>query len=231
MSKLEYLHGRLSYRRKSSGAERGREDFWLTRNRDGSRSLRSIAMTDDSRFVRDVLYTLGADLRPAEAFIRLMVGDTHSGSGYFRTDGERLRIACDGRDTGHTEQIVAVPRRFHISTHSVMLDGWPFWAYDPAGPQQQELVVYNTSTRWNGTDGPLGRLETLDVTSLGEEDVSVPAGRFRCRHYAFDTKHVKDVPTSHVYVTGEHSLLVRYDWDAFDLEYVLERLTREEPRD
>ena len=228
---LEYLHGRLSYRRKSTGAERGREDFWLTRNRDGSRSLRSLAMTDDSRFVRDVTYTLGADLRPAEVFVRLMVEGQLSGSGYFRTDGERLRVVSDGRDTGRSEQVLPVPRRFHVSTHAVMLDGWPFWAYDPAGGQQQELVVYNTSTRWNGTDGPLGRLETLDVRFLGEEDVTVPAGRFRCRHFTFDTKHVKDVPTSHVYVTGEHSLLVRYDWDGFGLEYVLERLTREEPRD
>ena len=228
---LEYLHGRLSYRRKSTGAERGREDFQLTRNRDGSRSLRSLAMTDDSRFVRDVTYTLGADLRPAEVFVRLMVEGQLSGSGYFRTDGERLRVVSDGRDTGRSEQVLPVPPRFHVSTHAVMLDGWPFWAYDPAGARQQELVVYNTSTRWNGTDGPLGRLETLDVTFLGEEDVTVPAGRFRCRHFTFETKHVRDVPTSHVYVTGEHSLLVRYDWDGFGLEYVLERLTREEPRD
>ncbi len=46
-----YLRGRLSYRRLSSNEARGREDWWLTHNRDGSRTLRALAMTDDSEGV------------------------------------------------------------------------------------------------------------------------------------------------------------------------------------
>ena len=72
---------------------------------------------------------------------------------------------------------------------------------------------------------PARPLETLDVTDHGEEDVRVPAGSFRCRHFSFDTQDMKGVPTSHVYVTGEDSLLVRYDWPGLDLEYVLTSLS------
>jgi hypothetical protein len=182
-------------------------------------------MTDDSKFVRDVTFTLGKDLRPLDASIRLQVDDRLQGTGYFRTEGATLHVTTDAADSGHTLQAVKVPARFHVTTHAVMLDGWPFWALDPDGPERQSIVVYNTSTKWNGTDGPLGRLETLDITYLGEEDVRVPAGTFRCRHFSFDTKDVKDIPTSHVYVTGEDSLLVRYDWGGFDLEYLLVALS------
>lgn len=230
MSPLGYLHGRLAYRKKSTGLERGREDFWLTRNRDGSRTLRSLAMTDDSRFVRDVTFTLGADRRPQDVFVRLQVEGRLQGTGYFRTAGDTLHVVTDTADAGHAVQAVKVPPRFHVTSHAVMLDGWPFWALDPHGPKKQEVWVYNTSTKWNGTDGPSGRMETIDVADLGEEDVTVPAGTFRCRRYSLDSRHVKDVPTSQVWVTGDDLLLVRYDWSGFDLEYVLTRLVREDPR-
>lgn len=38
---------------------------------------------------------------------------------------------------------------------------------------------------------------------------------------------MQDVATFHIYVTGEDSILVRYDWSALDSEYLLPRLARE----
>ena len=93
---LVFKRGRLSYRKKSTGAERGREDFWFTRNRDGTRTMRCLAMTDDSKFVRDVTYTLGRDERPADVFIRLQVGRLLQGMGYFRVDGDRMQAEVSG---------------------------------------------------------------------------------------------------------------------------------------
>ena len=49
----------------------------------------------------------------------------------------------------------------------------------------------------------------------------MPAGVFRCRHFSFEAENTREIPTSHVYVTGEDSRLVRYDWKDLDLEYVL----------
>jgi hypothetical protein len=226
VTELSYWHGRLSYRKKSTGTERGREDWWLTRNRDGTRTMRCLSMTDDSKFVRDVTYTLGADERPADAFVRLQVGDQVVGRGYFFLRGDQMRVITDARDSGHTEQTVPVGDRFHVTTHAVMLDGWLVWSYDLEAGGEQVLPVYNTSTRWNGTDGPLGRLETLRVTYLGEEKVSVPAGTFATRHYRFETDFVK-IPASDIWVTGDDNLLVRYDWGGYDLEYVLVSLEEE----
>jgi hypothetical protein len=35
------------------------------------------------------------------------------------------------------------------------------------------------------------------------------------------------VPTSDIFVTGKHNVLVKYDWNELDLEYVLESLKEE----
>ncbi|MEX2123975.1 MAG: hypothetical protein WD795_08785 [Woeseia sp.] len=143
---FHYLHGRLSYRRKvGSGVERGREDWWLTRNRDGSRTMRTLAMTDDSKFVRDVIYTIGADERPLLVLIQLQVGSQLVGSGYFRVSGDKMTVVTDAVDTGHMVQVVDVPARFHVLTQAVMLDGWPAWALDIAHGGSQTIAVYTTS--------------------------------------------------------------------------------------
>lgn len=221
MADLKYQHGRISYRRKSTGVERGREDWWLTRNRDGATTMRALAMTDDSQVVRDVVYTRDSRGFPTDAFIRLQVGERYIGSGYFRVEGDRLHIVTDGKDNGHSEQSVPIPTDFFsITTHSIILDGWLLFNYDRSKGGEQIRTFYNTSTRWNGTDGPLGRLEPFRIRLVGEEELTVPAGTFKATHFTLDSD-ILNVPTSHIYVTGEDRILLKYDWADYDLEYVL----------
>lgn len=232
MSEIEYTHGRLVYRRKSTGEERGREDWQLTANRDGSLTMRCLAMTDDSRFVRDVTCTLGAGRDPVDAFVRLQVGTSHVGTGYFRGEGRRLIAVCDASATGHTVQTIEMPGHFHILTHAVMLDGWSFWHYDFERNGAQDLIVYNTSPMWDGTSGPLGRVDRLIATCVGLEEVAVPAGKFPARHFRLDSEATVSmsggrVPTSDLWITGRDNILVRYDWEGMDLEYVLASMERE----
>jgi hypothetical protein len=221
MSELKYQYGRLSYRQKSTGIERGREDWWLTRNRDGSTTMRALVMTDDSKFVRDVIYTRGADGRPTDVFIRLQVAERLIGLGYFRVQGETMQVIVDGDEAGHVAQTLKVPTDyFSIITHAVMLDGWVIFNYDRARGGEQLRMCYNTSSHPNGTDGPLGRLENLRVRFVNEEEMEVPAGRFKATHFQIDSNH-KDVPTSHLWVAGQDKILLRYDQSELDLEYIL----------
>jgi len=218
---LPYLHGRLSYRVKADGRERGIEDWWLTRNRDGSRTMRTLATTFDSKFVRDVTYTLGPDRRPYQVFIQLQLVDKIIGSGYFRVEGDQLRIVTDMLDTGHTEQVLHAPERLHILSHAVMLDGWPSWSFDDDGPAEQTISVYSTSPLWNGSSGPLGRMQQQTFRLEGVEEITVPAGTFEARHFSFGDGG------SHVWVTGEDNILLKYDWPPHGLEYLLVTLNTE----
>ena len=224
---LNYITGRLLYRRKSTGGVRGREDFSITENRDGTATVSAVAITDDSKFVRHVVYTRAVDGRPKDTFVRLQVDGALVGSGYFRLDGDVLQVTTDTGMTGHTVQSVKVPADFFsVVTHSVVLDGWIVLNYDWETRGLQHRTFYNTSTLWNGTDGPLGRMETYRVAALADVDVHCPAGTFPCRHIRMEPDLLK-VPASDIYVTGRHNILVRYDWNEFDLEYVLESLKEE----
>src|SRR5262245_9685692 len=123
MSNLKYQYGRLSYRKKSTGGERGREDWSLTRNCDGTFTMRCLAMTDDSKLVRDVIYTRRKDGRPMDAFIRLQADGRLVGTGYFRVQGGAMNVIADGDETGHLVQTLNVPEdSFSIATHAMMLD-------------------------------------------------------------------------------------------------------------
>jgi hypothetical protein len=221
MSKLRYQQGRLSYRKKSTGGERGREDWSLTRNRDGTVTMRCLAMTDDSRLVRDVIYTRGKNGRPVDAFVRLQVASQLVGIGYFRVYGNRMDVITDGAETGHSVQTVEVPADyFSITTHALMLDGWMYFNYDRALGGLQQRSFYNTSARLGGADGPLGRMETCRIQLVGEEEVDVPAGRFKATHFQMDSDNL-EVPASNLWVAGEDKILLRCDWGELDLEYVL----------
>jgi len=221
MSNLKYQYGRLSYRKKSTGGERGREDWRLTRNCDGTVTMRCLAMIDDSKLVRDVIYTRWKEGRPVDAFIRLQAADRLIGSGYFRVQGESMDVIADSDETGHSVQTLTVPKdHFSIATHAVMLDGWMYFNYDRAKGGEQLRTFYNTSTRLDGADGPLGRVETRRVKLIGEEEVEVPAGRFKAAHFQMDSDNL-EVPAASLWVAGEDKILLRCDWRELDLEYVL----------
>lgn len=221
MSELHYQHGRLSYRKKSTGVERGREDWWLTRNRDGSATLRSLVITEDSRVVRDVNYTRAVDGRLSEAFLRLQVGEHWVGSGHFRTQADTLHVSAYGQDFGHVTQSIALPTEpIFLATYSVMQTAWVIFAYDRSRGGEQLRRIYNTSTRRDGRDGPLGRLETCRIRLLGEEEVEVPAGRFKTTHFQLELDGVR-MPAAHFWVAGQDRVLLRCDWPELDHEYVL----------
>jgi hypothetical protein len=221
MSKLKYQYGRLSYRKKSTGGERGREDWSLTRNCDGTVTMRCLAMTDDSKLLRDVIYTRNKDGRPVDAFIRLQATDRLIGSGYFRVHSGAMDVIVDGDGTGHSVQTLTVPEDyFSIATHAVMLDGWMYFNYDRDKGGEQLRTFYNTSTRLDGADGPLGRVETCRVKLIGEEEVEAPAGKFKAAHFQVDSDNL-EFPAASLWVAGEDKILLRCDWRGLDLEYVL----------
>jgi len=130
-------------------------------------------------------------------------------------------VITDGIETGRSVQTVKVPADFFsITTHSVMIDGWTYFNYDRAKGGEQLRAFYNTSTRWNGTDGPLGRLETYLVKISGDEEITVPAGTFKATRLSLDSDLHK-IPASKMWVAGEDKILLRCDWGESDLEYVL----------
>jgi len=227
MSKFKYQYGRLSYLNKSTGLEHGREDWWLTRNRDGTTTMRCLAMTDDSKHVRDAALTRTKEGRPTDGFVRLMVEKQLMGTGYFRVEGDKLHVVADGPGTGHCLQTVKVPGGpFSLVLHAIMLNGWMIFGYDRATGGEQECPIYNTAPRPDCLGGPLGpmglimKLETCRINLLGEEEVIVPAGTFKASHFTVNSDF-SNLPPPHLWVAGEDRILLRCEGAEFDHQYVL----------
>jgi hypothetical protein len=227
MSKFKYQHGRLSFLSKPAGHELGREDWCLTRNRDGTTTMRSLLMTDDSKVVRDAMLTRTKDGRPTDGFVRLMVERQFIGSGYFRVEADKLHVVTDGPETGHCQQTLKIPTDlFAVATHSGMLDGWMIFNYDRAKGGPQVRTVYNTLMPGSdvggtlGPPGPLGKLETCRISLLGEEEIVVPAGTFKATHFTVDSNAGKS-SASHLWVAGEDRVLLRREGGEPGHEYIL----------
>jgi hypothetical protein len=230
MQKFKYQYGRLSCRLKATGVERGREDWQLTRNRDGTRTLRCLSLVDDSCVVRDVCYTLGADWRPAEVFVRLQVGSQPASSGHFRLSGTTLEARLEVPAFGEITQHLRVPLdTFALTPHSGMLYGWIYFNYDRAKGGEQSRTHYNMALDRDALDGPLGRLETYRVALLGDEEVTVPVGTFRAAHLRVDWDEFEMPPTD-LWVAGEDRVLLRCDWNGLGHEYVLTKWKTETKR-
>ena len=81
------------------GQARGREQFVITLNDDGSRSLRSHVIIQDPPMVeRDVVLSVDASFHPRSAQVRIRVGDDREGQALFICDGHRIHGS--GRTVG-----------------------------------------------------------------------------------------------------------------------------------
>jgi len=71
----ETIHGRILYtsnKPERQGAERGREQFTITKHRDGRRTLRAHCEIDDPpNVMRDVVLTVDSHWITRDAFVRL----------------------------------------------------------------------------------------------------------------------------------------------------------------
>jgi len=75
--------GRIDYIHDDIG-ERGREWFTVTVQPDGTRTLRSHCEMDDTRILRDVVYTVDRAWLPIDSYVRLTVEEKLMGSAWFR---------------------------------------------------------------------------------------------------------------------------------------------------
>ncbi|MEM2591103.1 MAG: hypothetical protein QXI60_00795 [Thermofilaceae archaeon] len=211
---LRTIRGKYLYRTLKERRERGTEDWVLTRQVDGSRTLRAMVQITDTGVLRDVILTVDESFRPKEAYMRLWVKGKFIGSAVYFVEGNRLEAIVLTPENGRLTQQLSVPGHFSFVGHPVAGDGWHFWYYDLARGGEQEITVYNPETLGGGSGAILGVIQKFKAKFLGEEEVSVPAGKFFARHYELGGMF-------HIWVSGEDHVLVRMTLPQANLEYVL----------
>jgi hypothetical protein len=225
------LRGRIDYLHDQQG-ERGREWFTITAHADGARTLRAQCEMDDEDLLRDVTYSVDARWRPLDAFVRLVRQDQFVGSAWFRFHDRGAECEAFTVADGRTSQRVELERRPTLfAAHPLVGDGWQAAAYDfSRGPGRQRLeLCTNSSSRPDGGSGPSLGVVHKDLEFVGEETVTVPAGRFRARRMRIHPlmPAMAHWPPLEFWVAGEDNLLVRMRWDLLESSYDLVELEGE----
>ena len=108
------------------GQARGREQFVITLNDDGSRSLRSHVIIQDPPMVeRDVVLSVDSSFHPRSAQVRIRVGDEREGQALFICDEHRIfgsGRTIEGEDFQDCWEGNAAATFF--VTHPIQADAW-----------------------------------------------------------------------------------------------------------
>lgn len=227
VSDFKYQFGRLAYRIKSTGAMRGHEDWWLTGNRDGTSTLRSLSITYDTQIVRDAVLTRRQDGRPVDGYLRLQAADYLIGVLKFTVHDESLEISASGQAFGSVSQSLKVaPGAFSILTQSMMLQGWTVFNYDRQKGDDQLRPFYSFFQPTRDDGSIIAKLVRYRVCLLPDEELNVPAGTFKATPFILDQSAFQGVVAKY-WVAGGDKILLRCEIGTLDETYELIAWTRE----
>jgi len=170
------------------GERRGLEHFRFTHHGDGAVTLRAYCEIEEPAptVLRDVVYSLGPDGRPADCLLRLTVGDRFMGSGWIRFSAAHAECEAYGPSIGRLSQSVKLDAPLDgFGTHPIVADGYLLsrLSFEPGRKRKLHLMVPSPDHR--GATPPMLAHVFIDALYEGTETVSVRAGTFAARHYRF----------------------------------------------
>ncbi len=197
----------------ADGLERGREVFTITVHGDGRRILRAQSEIDEGEVLRDVVYTVDADWRPVEAYVRLSLMDRFQGSGWFTFDAGGA--SCEGvnRYDGQISQRLDTPAPpLCFGSHPIAGDAWMLTPFDMARRTQSQRIepALMSSLAFNGATGPRLHAMGYGLAFRGEETLDVPAGRIDTWKFEFllAGSEVDGHPPYHVWVSADGDYII-----------------------
>jgi hypothetical protein len=173
------------------GQERGREWFSFSHHADGSTIMRATCEIEepDPAVLRDVTYHLAPGMVPQNLHVHLTVGDAFMGSGWLRHDAAAGVIECEsfGPSIGRISQRVDTNGPFDgFGTHPIVGDGYLTKRMDLSkGPHRRTMRCFLPSPDHRGATPPLIAEVKIALEYVGEEEKTVAAGTFACRHFRF----------------------------------------------
>ena len=194
--------GRIHYASKKADRmdeERGREFFTVIKQADGSRTLFTHSEIDDRPSVlRFTQISYGPDWRPSDAAVRIVVGDTKVGSGWFHFTDSFIDCEAITAEEGRISQRVSLDAPAPMfAAHAIANDAYIYKLFDVTRPDETQMLptFYASSPDHRGATGPLTCALSCTVDYVGEETVRVRAGRFDAWHFC--SRQVHGMPVEH----------------------------------
>jgi hypothetical protein len=178
-SLVRVIEGRYENRAAGTGNLIGTEHFRLNVHPDGTRCIAiwSNSASRGTQITSNVC--VDAAFRPLEAYARYWIGGKYRGSAWIRVNGTRLNLVSEaGAQPGSMD--IDVPAAFSLGTHPISADAWHVAALGASTASTATSFTLNPSG--DAASPLLGQLVQIPIVRLPDEEVSVPAGRFKARH-------------------------------------------------
>ncbi|MEL7188640.1 MAG: hypothetical protein AAGK17_03730 [Pseudomonadota bacterium] len=172
------------------GRERGREWFNFSQHSDGSVIMTAHCEIEEPEptVLRNVTCHWGPDRMPHNLLVHLTLGDEFLGSGWMQYDRDADQVTCEsyGPGVGRNSETCKAGEFDAFGTHPVAGDGFTTRLMDLGkGPHRRKLRFFLPSPDHRGASVPqIAELEMV-MEYVGEEEKSVEAGTFACRHYRY----------------------------------------------
>jgi hypothetical protein len=188
------------------GAQSDYERFTVTLNPDGTRTMRTLTRSPKGDLLRDVNQLDAADWRPIEGIGRLFYKGEAHGTVVRRVFGDKLQSWVWNQGTPVDYGEFDAPPHLTVGYHPILHEAWKMNFVDPAQPGWQELLTHTVSNTWNGRSLGHGMKLKSSARFEGIEEVTTPAGKFRCQRFTWLTPFDKEL---HIWRTGPLHILVK----------------------
>lgn len=205
--------GEYSYINQDTSEIEGREAWSLVVDGDGNRTFTINQDWNARGSVTATVMRLDANLRPIETYQTRWNDKGWFSSGLYTVVENTVSAVVSGR-TGRATQVLEVPEGFSMVPHPLATDGLHFWYVDVPVGETREGAVYNLREMDPVTGAVLGVVHPVELTYLGEEDITTAAGMFA-------TKHFKMGADSDFWILAEDGILVRLSYGPTGVRYDL----------
>lgn len=167
---------------------RGTERFSICVAPDGSRTLHATCEIFDRHVSKDVVYSVDAEWRPIDAYVRLLKHGSLFGTGWFRFGADAVELESWNRDLGRISQRVELKRQLRsFGPHPLSCDIWHLAAFDHARPERVQRMhdTMLSSLEHDGCSGPMLHPLEFGIEYIGRERIRVRAGEFEVDRYQF----------------------------------------------
>ncbi|MCC7258345.1 MAG: hypothetical protein IT486_08230 [Gammaproteobacteria bacterium] len=210
---VRFVTGTLVCGTLSAGEPCGQEQWSLTVQADGTRTMRTLLDAGRDAQQINTLYRTDASFRFLEAFAHSYDEGRLLGSGYYVADGASLQVTTRGPAGFRTEQL-PLPPKYSVLLHPPSLEGWHYGQYDAVAAGAQAVPVFIAGAVG---DGLRVAAYPIVLEFVARERITVPAGTFDTEHFHFG----KD---AEVWLAGPDRIVIRHEYRKADTRYELTRL-------
>ena len=182
------------------------ENFIVTLNPDGSRTLRTVSCSPKKDLLRDVYQKEDRNWRPIEAYGSVFYKKKFIGTVQRRIVKNNLYSWLWSPEGECDYRVFEFPNFMIVGFHAIFHESWKMNLLSTKSNKFQELTILTVSNTWNGKTISHGSVLRSKARYDGLETIEVPAGVFDCKRFTWLTPFGKELV---IWSHGKDSIFIK----------------------